>query len=72
MFTKAFIILALVFMITLEVNDGPLAYTACQAACATRAAVVAGAGDFSTTLVAVAAYSACKAGCAALLSAPMP
>uniref|UniRef100_A0AC35GIQ9 Antifreeze protein n=1 Tax=Panagrolaimus sp. PS1159 TaxID=55785 RepID=A0AC35GIQ9_9BILA len=65
-----FIIFTLLFMTS--ANAGPLAYAACQAACASGAAAVAGATAFTATPAAVAAYAACQAGCAALLIAPTP
>uniref|UniRef100_A0A914Y1P9 Uncharacterized protein n=1 Tax=Panagrolaimus superbus TaxID=310955 RepID=A0A914Y1P9_9BILA len=66
------IFLFIVLMSTMEAQCGPLAYAACQAACAAGAAAVAGGGAFTTTPAAVAAYSACQAGCSALLLAPTP
>ncbi|KAH7721770.1 hypothetical protein AAVH_10749 [Aphelenchoides avenae] len=69
--SRLFAILVLLSLTTVA-SGGPLAYAACQAACAAGAATIAGASALTATPAAVAAYAACQAGCAALLIAPTP
>uniref|UniRef100_A0A914PRC7 Uncharacterized protein n=1 Tax=Panagrolaimus davidi TaxID=227884 RepID=A0A914PRC7_9BILA len=69
---KMLFILSTIFMVFVAVDAGPLAYAACQVACASGAATIAGASALTATPAAVAAYAACQAGCAALLVAPTP
>uniref|UniRef100_A0AC34F1G5 Uncharacterized protein n=1 Tax=Panagrolaimus sp. ES5 TaxID=591445 RepID=A0AC34F1G5_9BILA len=70
--TKIIFIFFVVLIMPTVVNAGPLAYAACQVACASGAAAVAGSTAFVGTPAAVAGYAACQAGCAALLIAPTP
>uniref|UniRef100_A0A914Y6I2 Uncharacterized protein n=1 Tax=Panagrolaimus superbus TaxID=310955 RepID=A0A914Y6I2_9BILA len=70
--SKMFFILYTFLIVFITVNAGPLAYAACQVACASGAATIAGASALTATPAAVAAYAACQAGCAALLIAPTP
>uniref|UniRef100_A0AC34GBR1 Uncharacterized protein n=1 Tax=Panagrolaimus sp. ES5 TaxID=591445 RepID=A0AC34GBR1_9BILA len=72
MASKILIIALILIFFAMKVRAGPLAYAACQAACAAGAAAMAGATAFAGTPAAVAGYAACQAGCAALLVAPTP
>uniref|UniRef100_A0A914QKS0 Uncharacterized protein n=1 Tax=Panagrolaimus davidi TaxID=227884 RepID=A0A914QKS0_9BILA len=70
--SKIIFILFTIFAFSAIVEGGPLAYGACQAACAAGAAAIAGSTSFIGTPAAVASYSACQTGCTALLLAPTP
>ena len=72
MYSKIMFVFFAIIILAEPVTSGPLAYAACQAACAAGAATIAGAGALITTPAAVAAYAACQTGCVALLIAPVP
>lgn len=71
MLCHLWVALVLLNLVSLS-SGGPLAYAACQAACAAGAAAIAGTTAFFGVPLAMAAYSACQAACVPLLLAPTP
>jgi hypothetical protein len=62
----------IIFLLIYQAICGPIAYAACQAACAGVAAVAAGGGAWMAMPAVMAAYSTCQSACAAALLAPTP
>lgn len=71
LFVRYFILTVLLIM-PITTNAGPLAYGACQAACAAVAAACVGGGGWMAAPGVMAAYSACQSACAATILAPTP
>lgn len=67
-----FSVVLILLSVASRASGGPIAYAACQLACATGAATIAGASALALTPAAVAAYAACQSACVALLLAPTP
>jgi hypothetical protein len=72
MFSSVFLTKVILLILPIMTNAGPLAYAACQAACASVAAACVGGGGWMATPAVMAAYSACQSACAASLLAPTP
>ena len=62
----------LIFLLIQQTSCGPIAYGACQAACAGVAAAAAGGGAWMATPAVMSAYSICQSACAGALIAPTP